>query len=180
MTSVSACVQAGQDSAYIILKWRQPEHWNLKKAPRHWHLLVFFTSRCKAKSLAFSFGCNECVKADIIQRNNGVSRDTKGTSVWRLRTQAHRNKHNQVVDYALIMTGRCLRCWQWGGADCGTSEQQVQANQIWHHQSQHMSSCCGSGYSRPVTSCGLWVRGRTLSHCFSLTGNDWCWAVIQA
>lgn len=78
MTPLSACVQAGHDSAYIILESKQPEHRNLKEAPSYWHLLVFSTNRGAMKFLTIQFMFHEVSEPNTTQESCCQS-DTKVT-----------------------------------------------------------------------------------------------------
>lgn len=98
MTPRSACVQAGHDSAYITLELRQPEHWNLKEAPSHRHLLVFSTSCGSMKFLTIQFWFHEVSEPNV--GNITVSGATKVTCCvdavhkpCQPDTNTHMNKH---------------------------------------------------------------------------------------
>lgn len=103
MTPLSACVQAGHDSAYITLESRQPEHWNLKEAPSYWHLLLFSTNRGSMKFLTIQFMFHEVSEPNTTQ---GIllSAGTQRSPVVRMlctnsrrpHTNTHMNKHNHV------------------------------------------------------------------------------------
>lgn len=100
MTPLSACVQAGHDSAYITLELRQPEHWNLKEAPSHQHLLVLSTSCGSVKFLPIQFLFHE-VSEPNMTRGILLSAGTQRSPVVRDAvhklcqpdTNTHMNKH---------------------------------------------------------------------------------------
>lgn len=85
MTLLSACVQAGHDSAYITLELRQPRHWNLKEAP-HRQLLVFSTSCGSMKFLTIQFLFHEVSEPNMTRGILLSAGTQRSPVVWMLCT----------------------------------------------------------------------------------------------
>lgn len=188
MTPLSACVQAGHDSAYITLESRQPEHWNLKEAPSYWHLLIFSTNCGSMKFLTIQFTFHE-VSEPNTTRNNTVSRDTKVTCcVDIMRKLCLLHTHTWVN----TIGGRPLT-WLWlagvwgvdryDGADYYAFKWHVSPNTTWHTASSpSFWPYADLLWLKLLHACHitfeLLIQGLTLCFSFSLSGNNWSWAVI--
>ena len=172
MTPLPACVQAGHGSAYITLESRQPEQWNSKDAPSHWHLLVFSTNHFLTDPHLRFRRC----QSQAQHRNNTVSRETQRG--WRHPCKTH-TYMDTITWQDLIVIGRLSEALT-GMMELTITHQGCKSGLIppdtllSHRHFNHMlTPLRATSYYMLVTSFLLLIQAPTLCVSFGLAGNNW-------